>query len=339
MRVRLEAALALLLPCVALASDSQTSLLPAGPQAGHIHELWNLMLLICTAVLVAVVGALGFALWRAPRSVEATPPELSSLKGTESGPRMVVIAATGLSAVLLVVLLVASIATDRALARMPLDNAVNIQVTGHQWWWEIRYQDADPALQFSTANELHIPVGRPVLLTLQSDDVIHSFWVPNLHGKKDLIPGRTATLAFRADKAGEYRGQCAEFCGYQHAYMAFSVIADSPGDYEAWAARQRNPAREPLDAQQVRGRDVFMNGTCVMCHAIQGTQASARTAPDLTHVASRKTLAAGTLPNSPDYLAAWILDPHAYKPGVNMPANPLSAEDLGALLAYLGALK
>jgi cytochrome c oxidase subunit II len=328
-----------LLPAAGLASDLQHVLRPAGPQAAHIQGLWDLMLVICAAVSIAVLAALWYALWRAPRSLESTPPEVSGRQPAKRGPRMAVIAATGLSAALLMVLIVASIATDRALARLPLNDAVNIQVTAHQWWWEVRYEDAEPSREFSTANELHIPVGRTVMLKLQSDDVIHSFWVPNLHGKKDLIPGRTATLAFKADQAGAYRGQCAEFCGYQHAFMAFTVLAQPPAQYEAWLERQRANAPEPANAEQARGREVFMKGTCVMCHAIQGTQAGGKTAPDLTHVGSRATLAAGTLQNTPQNLAAWIRDPHAFKPGVNMPANPLPAEDLQSLVAYLVALK
>jgi cytochrome c oxidase subunit II len=327
------------LPMSAMAADVQNALLPAGPQAAHIHDLWNLMLVVCTGVFIAVLSALAYALWRAPRSGEATPPDIAALERPEHASRFAVITATGVSATLLIALIVASVATDRALARLPLNDAVNIRVTAHQWWWEVRYEDPQPSRQFTTANELHIPVARPVLLTLESDDVIHSFWVPNLHGKKDLVPGRTATLALRADTAGEYRGQCAEFCGYQHALMAFTVTAESPEQFEAWAARQREPSRQPTEALQSRGQAVFMSGTCVMCHTIQGTQAAARMGPDLTHLASRKTLAAGTLGNNRAQLAAWILDPHAFKPGVNMPANPLPADDLNALLAYLASLE
>jgi cytochrome c oxidase subunit II len=163
--------------------------------------------------------------------------------------------------------------------------------------------------------------------------------VPNLAGKKDLIPGRDATLTLRADKPGTYRGQCAEYCGAQHAKMAFLVIADPPEQYEAWAAAERRPAREPSEAQQRRGRDLFVNGRCGMCHAVQGTTAAARYGPDLTHFASRQTLAAGMLPNTLGYLAGWILDPQSIKPGANMPANPMQPPELHALLAYLGTLK
>jgi cytochrome c oxidase subunit 2 len=146
---------------------------------------------------------------------------------------------------------------------------------------------------FSTANEIHVPVGRPVIATLQSDDVIHSFWVPSLHGKKDLIPGRTATIRFRADAPGHYQGICAEFCGWQHAHMYFEVVAEAPAEFEAWADAQRKPAAEPADAGAKHGQELFMSGTCMMCHAVQGTTANGRTAPDLTHVAEPLELAAG----------------------------------------------
>jgi cytochrome c oxidase subunit 2 len=243
------------------------------------------------------------------------------------------------SIVLLVVLVVASVATDRALARMSLDGAVHIEVIGHQWWWEVRYRGAQPADAFTTANELHVPVGRPVVVKLNADDVIHSLWVPSLAGKKDLIPGRTTTLQLRADRPGRYRGQCAEFCGYQHAFMAFEVIADPPEVFDAWLAAQRRPAAEPGDAIARRGRDVFLGSACVMCHAIEGTSAGARKAPDLTHVGSRTTIAAGTLPNRPAELARWIANPQDFKPGANMPATTLPQADMDALVTYLGSLQ
>jgi cytochrome c oxidase subunit II len=241
--------------------------------------------------------------------------------------------------VLLLILLAASVATDRALAQLPGQDALHVQVTGHQWWWAVHYDDPRPDRAFDTANEIHIPVGRTVVVSLESADVIHSFWVPNLHGKKDLIPGYTTTLTLRADKAGVYRGPCAEFCGLQHALMALEVVASPPAEYEAWAELQRRPAAEPSDPGAARGKRIFLSGSCMLCHAIDGTPAGARTAPNLTHVASRRTLAAGTLENTPQNLAAWILDPQKVKPGAQMPAHPLEGEDLGALVAYLETLK
>jgi cytochrome c oxidase subunit 2 len=314
-------------------------LLPAGPQAQALYDLWLLLLVVCALVFVALMAALAFALWRAPRATADSAPIVPSRDRGEPRLARGVGAALMLSTGLLVGLLVVSIFTDRAIARLPLVDALHIELTGHQWWWEARYDDAEPAHVFVTANELHVPVGRPVIVTLRADDVIHSFWVPSLHGKKDLIPGHDATLSFRADRPGVYRGQCAEFCGYQHANMALFVVADAPEDYERWAARQRQPAAEPESAQEARGRDVFVDTTCAMCHTIAGTRAQGRHAPDLTHIASRATLAAGTIPNSAAARAAWIVDPQGIKPGANMPPLALAPEDLAALNAYLGTLQ
>jgi cytochrome c oxidase subunit II len=312
--------------------------LPGGVQAEAIFHLWLVMLAVCVLVFVAVMAALGLALWRAPRATRATPADVSSLMQAEPRVARSVVAGLIVSVVLLVGLLAASVFTDRAIARMPLANALHIELTAHQWWWEARYDDPEPSRIFMTANELHVPVGRPVIVTLRADDVIHSFWVPSLHGKKDLIPGRESSVSFRADRAGVYRGQCAEYCGYQHAHMVLYVVAEAPDVYERWAAQQRKPAVAPVNDEQARGRDLFVAKSCAMCHAINGTSAQARNAPDLTHVASRMTIGAGTLENSMSARAAWILDPQQFKPGAKMPGENLAPEELAALNAYLGSL-
>jgi cytochrome c oxidase subunit 2 len=317
----------------------QDALLPAGPQAAHILDLWRLGLGICALVFVLLAAALAWSLWRAPRAAPGSGVDLSSLHRPEPGPRRGVSAAITASTLLLLFLIVASVMTDRALARLSLAGAIDVQVTASQWWWQLRYDDPVPSRSFTTANELHVPVGRPVVLTLKSSDVIHSFWAPSLHGKKDLIPGRTAQLQFRVDTPGVYRGQCAEFCGTQHSWMAFDVVAEPAADYEAWAARQREAATEPADAVQRRGRELFTRGTCVMCHAVQGTAAGAQRGPDLTHVAQRRSLGAGTLPNTPAQLKRWIRDPQAFKPGALMPASNLADDELDAVVAYLGSLR
>jgi cytochrome c oxidase subunit 2 len=321
------------------ASDMQDALRATGTQAAHIGDLWNGTLALCTFVFLAIVVATIVAVWRAPRADAATRPDTSSLSGPEHRIWRRIGWATAAAVVGLLVLLVGDVFTSRALARLPLQDAVNIELVGHQWWWEARYRDADVSREFTTANELTIPVGRPVIVTLRANDVIHSLWVPNLSGKKDLIPGRTATLRLRADLAGTYRGQCAEFCGLEHALMALLVHAVTPADFEAWAANQREPAREPADAVARRGREVFLGTSCTMCHTIMGTTAQARLGPDLTHLASRQTIAAGMFPNNRGHLAGWIGDPQALKPGVNMPANTLPPDDLQALLAYLETLR
>jgi len=316
-----------------------SALVPAGPQAAHIHTLWLVMLAVCALVFAAVLGALAIAMRRAPRGDETSEPDTSMLGNDEAAPRRAVTFGVAASAALLITLVVTSIVIERALAQLPLRDALHIRLTGHQWWWEATYDDAKPANVFTTANELHIPVGRPIVLTLEAEDVIHSFWVPNLHGKKDLIPGRTATIAFRADAAGTFRGQCAEFCGYQHANMALMVIAEPPERYESWAAAARTSAPQPLEPLAQRGQQVFLQSTCAMCHTIVGTPANGRRAPDLTHVASRLRIGAGTLHNDPVTLSAWIADPQRIKPGVHMPAHALPSADLQALVAYLGTLK
>lgn len=310
-----------------------------GPQAGHVASLWNIFLFVCTIVFLAVMAALVMAIRRAPRIHVQEPPDLSTVNVPEPRLRRHVTTAVAVTILVLLVLLGASVFTDRALARLALKDAVNIEVTAHQWWWTVKYVSGPVSETFETANEIHVPVGRPVVIKLGSSDVIHSLWVPSLAGKRDLTPGRTATIAFQADHPGIYRGQCAEFCGFQHAFMAFEVHAQPAAEYEQWRQQQLKPAAEPADAQAARGKALFQSIQCAMCHAVQGTVAQAHQAPDLTHLASRRTIAAGTLPNDAANLASWIADPHKHKPGVNMPANPLSGEDLAALVAYLGTLK
>ena len=312
---------------------------PAGAQAQAIVDLWHVLLPVCAIVFVAVVVALLLALRRAPRTTGNAAPDVSSLWHGEPAIARAVWIAIGASTLLLVVLLGASVFTDRALAQLPLAGALHIELTGYQWWWEARYDDADPSRVFLTANELHVPVGRPVIVTLVGADVIHSFWVPSLAGKKDLIPGRPQTIAFRADRPGVYRGACAEYCGYQHAHMALYVVADRPDDYAYWEARQRAPAAAPTSAEARRGHDLFLQRSCAMCHAIEGTSAQARHAPDLTHVASRTTIASGTLANTPANREAWILDPQHFKPGARMPSENLPPAEIAALNAYLGTLE
>jgi len=316
----------------------QDVLRPDGPQAQHILGLWHLALGVCTVVFVAVLVAVALALWRAPRGTPDTAADLSSMSAPEPRNHRSVLTASVASALLLVFLIVASVLTDRALAQLSTRDAVSLQVTANQWWWEARYDETPGSLAFVTANEIHVPVGKPVVMTLKSNDVIHSFWVPSLAGKKDLIPGRTSRLEFRADKPGVYRGQCAEFCGVEHAWMAFEVVADPPEQYAAWVARQQAHAPQPATPQQLRGQQLFVSTTCVMCHSIGGTTASATHAPDLTHLASRRSLGAGTLPNTPADLKRWIRDPHLFKPGVNMPASNLPDADLDAIVAYLETL-
>jgi cytochrome c oxidase subunit 2 len=323
----------------AAAAPLQDALHAYGIQAWHIGRLWNFTLALCALVFAAIVAAGLFALWRAPRADAGTAPDLSSLARPERRIHRTIGWAVGAATLGLLALLAADVFTSRALGRLPLQDAVNIELVGHQWWWEARYLDPDAGRQFTTANELHIPVGRPVIVTLRSEDVIHTLWIPNLHGKRDMIPGRTALLHLRADQPGTYRGQCAEFCGLEHALMALVVQAVPNAQYEAWAARQRLPAAEPATDAARRGRAIFLARSCARCHTINGTGATASLGPDLTHLAARQTIAAGMLPNDRSHLASWILDPHTLKPGVYMPANRMQPDQLQDLLAYLETLK
>ncbi len=250
-----------------------------------------------------------------------------------------VLSATAITMVILWVFLFLDFGTQRALASLGAEAPLTIELVGHQWWWEVQYVDSSPQRRITTANEIHIPVGRPVLVKTASRDVIHSFWAPNLHGKRDLIPGHQGAIYLQADTPGAFRAQCAEFCGHQHAKMALWVIAESEERFQSWMEQQRRPALAPRDSVTRRGQEVFLQGSCALCHAIQGTPAGSRVGPDLTHLASRRTIAAGTLPNTRGHLAGWIIDPQRIKPGVRMPSNALGASDLEALLTYLESLR
>jgi cytochrome c oxidase subunit 2 len=314
--------------------QSHSVLNPAGPQTRMIDRLWDAMYLTAIIVFVLVVAAL---LWSAFRRRPIDDPPQTPAR--EQSLKTVVGAATGLTILVLLGFLVYDVAVGRQITRNPGPQALQIRVTGHQWWWEVQYRDSIAQNWATTANEIHIPTGRPVALELRSTDVIHSFWPPDLTPKRDLIPGNVNSLWFRADSAGVYRGQCAEFCGLQHAKMGFLVIAEPPDRFALWLARQRDTAQTPTTDLTRRGQEVFLGSTCVMCHAIGGTPAGSRIGPDLTHLASRRTIAAGTLPNTRGNLAGWILNPQRIKPGTRMPANQLSSADLQALLAYLETLK
>jgi cytochrome c oxidase subunit 2 len=244
-----------------------------------------------------------------------------------------------LTTLVLLVCLGLDISVGRAITATPGKDAVQIRVTGHQWWWEVHYRDLVPQRWVTTANEIHVPVGRPVVIELRSTDVIHSFWPPTISQKRDLIPGKDNSLWLQADTPGVYRGQCAEYCGQQHAKMGFLVIAQRPDSFASWLSRQRDTALTPTTELARRGQEVFLASSCVMCHAIAGTPAGSRVGPDLTHLASRRTIAAGTLPNTLGNLAGWIIDPQKIKPGTRMPPNQLKPADLQALLAYLETLK
>jgi cytochrome c oxidase subunit 2 len=339
MRARRQRIAALGVMAVAVACPGcagwQSALDPHAVQAEGLMQLIVATVAICTVVWVLVAAVLLRALWRRRRHADEgtavdTPTE-QRMRTTIS----IAVAATVLVVIALTV--ISFVATRRINAPDP--NALVIEVRGWQWWWEVTYPSESPDRTLVTANEIHVPVGRTVRLELKAADVIHSFWVPNLAGKMDMIPGRDNTLSFRATRAGTYRGQCAEFCGLQHAHMALIVIADEPADFDAWRAAQLGPAVEPLQAQAVIGRQVFLSKPCASCHTVRGTQASGTLGPDLTHVGSRRTLAAGLFETTRGALAAWIADPQRLKPGNNMPMVELSADELNAVAAYLEGLR
>jgi cytochrome c oxidase subunit 2 len=321
-------------PVIAV-DGSQSVLSPAGLQASSIQHLWSLMLWISVAVMAVVLTYVILAVRRGMRNRSDERPSMTSERALSRGVGI----AVGTTVILLVGLLVASVWTGRVVGSLHASSAVTVEIIGHQWWWEIQYDDAVASRRVLTANEFHIPINRPVVLKVTSRDVIHSFWVPNLQGKRDLIPGYTTALWIQADRPGVFRGQCAEFCGLQHAHMALDVVVESDGEFEAWLEAMREPAPDPPDGAPRKGRDVFMQARCAGCHTIRGTDAAGQVAPDLTHLATRSTLGAGTVANTPDDLAAWILDPQSMKPGNQMPPNPLSSDDVKALVAYLETLR
>ncbi|HEX2492865.1 MAG TPA: cytochrome c oxidase subunit II, partial [Steroidobacter sp.] len=236
-------------------------------------------------------------------------------------------------------LLVYSLSIGVALRPQAGRDALRIRVVGNQWWWEVRYESNErPPVVL--ANEVHIPVGRPVQLELATSDVIHSFWAPSLAGKVDMIPGRVNRLVIEANEPGVYRGQCAEYCGGQHAWMAFDVVVQSEREFRAWLAREARSARVAADPFLQWGREMFFRGKCQRCHRIRGSPANGVTGPDLTHVGSRRSLAAGTLRNHVGTMAGWIAGPQDVKPGNRMPdENLYTGQELRALAAWLESLE
>lgn len=256
---------------------------------------------------------------------------------TRVAKRWILLGGVALPMVVLVPIFVVSVRTLSALMHETRDD-LTIHVTGHQWWWEIRYKGADTAGDILSANEIHIPVRRKVRIELVTADVIHSLWIPNLYGKTDLVPGRTNVMWIEASRPVTSRAQCGEYCGIQHAHMALLVVAESQAAFDEWLVRERLPAAEPFDSAARDGAVVFMSAGCGSCHTIRGTAAAGIRGPDLTHIAGRRTIAAGTLANTVGNLAGWIADPQTIKPGNKMPRVRLTSEQLTAVVAYLGAL-
>ncbi len=316
---------------VLLQTDPPSTLDPRGPAAANIAELWWIMFFLGAAIFVLVLALLVYGLF-APRQQTADE---------RSGNRWILAGGIAMPAVVLAVVFGFSIRSAALTASEAGSGAFTIEVIGRRWWWEVNY----PEQGVITANEIHIPVGVPVEMLLRSGDVIHSFWVPQLHGKMDLIPGRDNTLIIQADEPGIYRGECAEYCGLQHARMHFMVVAQSAEDFEAWVAGQQQPAVAAAGEAVLHGQQVFIAAGCVYCHTIRGLdsgdvdRSAVDLGPDLTHLASRMTIGAGMVDNNRGNLGGWVVNPHGIKPGVLMPATLLAGEDLQALLDYLGSLE
>jgi cytochrome c oxidase subunit 2 len=310
----------------------QSPLNPAGPAAAEIAWLTWTFFAVCGVVYVATVAALAWAVLRRRRADDASARTTRRLAIAVGG-------ATAVTVMILVALTISSVVAGRGLTSPAGAGAVVIDAIGHQWWWEFQYQDVSPSDWVNSPNELHLPVGVPVVIRALSRDVIHSFWVPNLHGKRDLTPGILTYFWLQADRPGRYRGQCAEFCGQQHAHMAFDVVAEPVAEFQEWLRQQRQSAVAPASAEAKRGQEVFLRSTCRTCHTIRGTDAGSRIGPELTHVGSRRMIAAGTLPNEPASLARWIRDSQHVKPGNRMPPSTLSDADLQALVSYLRELR
>lgn len=313
----------------------QSALDAHGSSALELKQLIVLIVSTCSIVWMLIMLALLRALWRG-NGAPTEPLQLDPV--AERRSKIVVSAAVLVTAAIVGGFTVASYVTTRNISSSNADEMV-IKVRGLQWWWGIEYFGATPAERFETANEIHIPVGRDVRVQLEGLDVIHSFWVPSLAGKQDLIPGRPNELKIRAERAGIYRGQCAEFCGMQHAHMAFIVVAEERAQFDQWTAGQRQPAQVSATEEVTAGRQVFLSRQCAACHTVRGTEASGKTGPDLTHVGSRKYIAAGLFETTRGSLAAWIADPQTLKPGNNMPMVPLTPDELRSVSAYLASLK
>jgi cytochrome c oxidase subunit II len=302
----------------------QSALNPGGPSAGRLAALWWWLFAVAVVVWLVVVFLLVWALVLR-RGADVRP--------RSGGETAVVIAGIVLPALILLGIFGASLAVLNAERDPPRPATLAIDVVGHDWWWEVRYPT------FVTANEIHVPVGQAVQVRLHTADVIHSFWVPPLTPKMDLIPNKDNATWLQADKAGTYRGQCAEFCGVEHAGMAFLVVAQPAAQFDRWMADQAGAAATPTESTAARGAQVFQSASCAACHTVRGTSANGTVGPDLTHFGGRQELGAGVAPNDPGWLGGWIANSQTVKPGNLMPPQPLAPEDLRAVIAYLEGLK
>jgi cytochrome c oxidase subunit II len=307
-----------------------------GAKADATRPLTWGVALISVAVIVIIGLLLAGAVWRRPGLAIGAPGERLDV-GPEEGGLNWLWVGVSVSSLVLLLSVIWTVAVLAEISRPANKPSVTIEVTGKQWWWQVRYLSDDPSRIFTTANEIHIPTGEPILFKLISGDVIHSFWVPALAGKTDTIPGQTNETWLEARVSGVYRGQCTEYCGIEHAHMSLVVIAQSSSDFATWEAHQLQSPTMP-NGQALAGMNAF-NMRCAGCHAVRGTEAAGYLGPDLSHLMQRTTLGAGTLSNDPQHLAQWISDPQGVKPGNMMQKPELSGTELAAIDAYLGTLQ
>jgi cytochrome c oxidase subunit 2 len=306
-----------------------------GPAVDAITWLgWGLgaisILVIAVIAVLILTGTL-----RTRRNVSTEPHHLAIRR--DAGGMAWIYVGGAITTAVLAGSLVWTMLVTAQVTRQPGIPMMTIQVNASEWWWGLRYLDANPSRIFTTANEIHIPTGVPVRFELSSSDVIHSFWIPQLAGKMDVIPGQTNAMWMQADLPGTYRGQCAAFCGMQHAHMALSVVADSPQDFASWEERQLAESTLPEGETALSGKLIFQTH-CAVCHTIRGVDPAGIAGPDLSHLMTRATIAAGLLTNTPENLARWIRDPESQKPGAHMPAQALTRTELMAVTSYLGTL-
>ncbi|MBV8771617.1 MAG: cytochrome c oxidase subunit II [Deltaproteobacteria bacterium] len=308
-----------------------------GQQASAVVPLtWAVLALSIAVVIIIGVLLLGGIFVRRARG-PLFPAARLEVSRTGHGLAWIYIG-VGVSGVFLLATLIWTLLTLARVDGPPGKVNLTIEVTGYQWWWQVRYMSDEPSRIITTANEIHIPTGQPVRVVLLGGDVIHSFWVPRLAGKRDAIPGQRNEMWLEAAQAGRYRGQCGEYCGWQHAHMAMYVIAESPAVFQAWWNRQLQPAPVPISTKTLRGENAFVFH-CGTCHTVRGTQAGGKVAPDLTHLMSRSTIAAGTLPTTIATISGWIANPQAIKPGNRMPVLYPSGPDLEDIRSFLKTLK
>jgi cytochrome c oxidase subunit 2 len=314
-----------LLPRITFA-DSSSPFTPASPNAAAVTNLFWIIIVIAALIFVGVEGVLFYSIVAYRQRPEQQASQFAG------NPRLEIVW-TAIPALILAVVLFLTIRTMDD-TRPPGGDPLEVRAIAHQWWWEFDY----PSEGISTANELHVPVGETVIVQVQTTDVIHSFWVPSLAPKQDAIPGRTQIVWFQAQVPSTFFGKCAEFCGIEHTWMNLRVYAQPPADYQAWVKAQQQPAAAPTGLA-AQGQQIYFSQTCGSCHAIAGTASNGQIGPNLTHVASRWTIGAGVLDNTPDNMDRWLENPQAVKPGTQMPNYRFTPDEVRALTAYMESLR